>query len=158
MLFILTWRGVWCRFFVSSITLRSYPWPIVNNRLRNARSHLSLRAGRQAHTSRRRDWQAERAWAAVMLGEPVTIMSRLDVLACVLGFCLHGLFSFASISQLPASLPQLLASTDRRLFSSCVLWCEWNAELAQQFSSCRERLPPDYQRVLPSLKFRGWNS
>ena len=37
--------------------------------------------------------------------EAVTISSRLGVVACVVGFCLHGLISFASIVQLPAVLP-----------------------------------------------------
>ena len=39
-------------------------------------------------------------------GPPKTILSRLGVLACVLGFCLQGFVSIASI-ELPASLPEL---------------------------------------------------
>ena len=35
-------------------------------------------------------------------------LSQLGVLACVLGFCLHGFVSIASIELLPASLPELL--------------------------------------------------
>ena len=40
-------------------------------------------------------------------GPSRTIMSQLGVLACVLGFCLHGFFSIAYI-ELAASLPELL--------------------------------------------------
>ena len=57
-------------------------------------------------------WPKRRAKAIGELKEPeaaaalgTTILSRLGVLACVLGFCLHGLVSFASIVQLLASLP-----------------------------------------------------
>ena len=41
------------------------------------------------------------------LGPSGTILSQLDVLACVLGFCLPGFVSIASI-ELRASLPELL--------------------------------------------------
>ena len=41
-------------------------------------------------------------------GPPRTILSQLGVLACVLGFCLQGFVSIASIELLPASLPELL--------------------------------------------------
>ena len=40
-------------------------------------------------------------------GPSRTFLSQLVVLACVLGFCLHGFVSIASI-ELPASLPELL--------------------------------------------------
>ena len=42
-------------------------------------------------------------------GPSRTILSQLGVLACVLGFCLQGFVSIASIELLPAaSLPELL--------------------------------------------------
>ena len=50
-------------------------------------------------------------WGGVCLASPGpsrTILSQLGVLACVLGFCLQGFVSIASIELLPASLPQLL--------------------------------------------------
>ena len=40
-------------------------------------------------------------------GPSRTTLSQLGVLACVLGFCLQGYVSIASI-ELPASLPELL--------------------------------------------------
>ena len=43
------------------------------------------------------------------IGPSRTFLSQLDVLACVLGFCLQGFVSVASIIELlPASLPELL--------------------------------------------------
>ena len=41
-------------------------------------------------------------------GPSGTTLSQLGVLACVLGFCLHGFVSIASVELLPASLPELL--------------------------------------------------
>ena len=41
-------------------------------------------------------------------GPSKTILSHLGVLACVLGFCLQGYVSIASIELLPASLPEIL--------------------------------------------------
>ena len=41
-------------------------------------------------------------------GPSRTILSQLGVLTCVLGFCLQGFVSIASIELLPASLPELL--------------------------------------------------
>ena len=80
--------------------------------------------------------------------EPVTILSWLGVLACVLGFCLHGFISSASIYQ---RLRHSFSTSNMALY---VLFCTMVRELAQ-FSSCRERLPPDCRSVLPSLKLRG---
>ena len=41
-------------------------------------------------------------------GPSRTILSQLGVFACVLGFCLQGFVSIASIIELlPASLPEL---------------------------------------------------
>ena len=41
-------------------------------------------------------------------GPSRTILSQLGVLAFVLGFCLHGFVSTASVELLPASLPEVL--------------------------------------------------
>ena len=41
-------------------------------------------------------------------GPSRTILSQLGVLGCVLGFCLQGFVSIASIEHLPASIPELL--------------------------------------------------
>ena len=41
-------------------------------------------------------------------GPSRTIWSQLGVLACVLGFCVQGVVSIASIELLPASVPELL--------------------------------------------------
>ena len=41
-------------------------------------------------------------------GPSRTILSQLGVLACVLGICLQGFVSIASIELVPASLPELL--------------------------------------------------
>ena len=41
-------------------------------------------------------------------GPSRTVLSQLGVLACVLGFCLQGFDSTASIELLPAFLPELL--------------------------------------------------
>ena len=41
-------------------------------------------------------------------GPSRTILSQLGVLACVLGFCVQGFVSIASIELLPASFPELL--------------------------------------------------
>ena len=41
-------------------------------------------------------------------GPSRTMLSKLGVLACVLGFRLRGFVSIASIELLPASLPELL--------------------------------------------------
>ena len=75
-------------------------------------------------------------------GPSGTILSQLGVLACVLGFCLQGFVSIASIELLAASLPELL-----KQHGACrvVLYSGvgYEVELAQQFSSCRERLQPD---------------
>ena len=79
------------------VPLPGFPWPI-QNRLRNAQSLQRLSG---EFRPKRRSGRA---------GEPVTVLSPLGVLACVLGFCLHGLVSVASIVQLPAALPQLLAT------------------------------------------------
>ena len=61
-------------------------------------NHSSVCAGIQAQTSRQGDWRAGRAWGGGRTRDQVTILSRLGVLACVLGFCLHDLISFASIA------------------------------------------------------------
>ena len=36
-----------------------------------------------------------------------------------------------------------------------VLWCEYEVELAQQFSSCRERLQPDCRSECVAVEVRG---
>ena len=62
-------------------------------------NHSSDGAGTQAQTSLQSDWRAEKSWGSGQTREPVTTtLSRLLVdITCVLGFCLHGLISVASI-------------------------------------------------------------
>ena len=86
-----------------------------------AHPESSVWAGIQVQTSRQSERRAERAWGSGRTREPVTILSRLGVLACVLGFCLHGLISFASTGYQVASSVFALVYA---FIVCCVLWFE----------------------------------
>ena len=58
-------------------------------------------------------------------GSILEILSQLDVLVCVLGFCLQGFVSIASIELLPAFLPELLVYRNMALvvLFCTMVWC-----------------------------------
>ena len=59
-----------------------FPWP-TQNKLRNAQSLERLSGNTGPNVAPKRYWRAERAWVSGRTREPVTIFSRLGVLACV---------------------------------------------------------------------------